>query len=900
MSLLKKLFNYGKKEKIKTNDAHKSKQSTNLKILTKNIKEDKSPITQIRKNKNMPETNNNNNKCIIQNLQEQCIQTRDRSKKAKNKIKNQSNGKIIKIAKTNIKTILNKESSDDNTSNNNNNTNSNPYTKTNEIINDKNNNNTNFKANINTKNNNNINSNTNVNTKINNNTNNNTNIKIHNNINNNTNNSIIINTDTKTNYSKDNVDKVENLLKSKIQSINPNVKDNTNFLKVSVSDLELFNINNNLQKKEDNNIENCEDKKIINDIINDINSKAVKQTKIKMENFFNEEKQEKNEDKNKDKNKSNTKKKEILQSYNTKGIKSSAIMTQRIDIKKSSIFNLDKKKFINEKNEIFEEKEANINMNKKNLSNILVPLTNLRKENNCFLNVLIQIISNLEDFRDSLLKIFNESCENEAVKELCKLIGSYKNTQIKYKDIESPNIEPILSVNLLRNNLNNIYGNYGKGEVGDPMETLEYLLDLIHKEYLRKYPTKEDDICHCPSHHFFFLFLSEIISCNICKKQLMNTYNQNCFIFNIFVPEIINKINEKKEDFNSYKLKLFSKIKEQSDFNEDEKKIKIKDCQCSELQYSKKLKLIVSNNPYLIINITWAEEFPNMKNILTIFCLLSFTDKYSHLFDIEQKENKQLYIKSIVLYGIYHYVCVIYMNDQKKWGIIDDKTIKYIEKYPDLVNYLLRNHLMPVGVVYSWKKKDKIDKNEIESNFILNEEYLRLYRFCEEVENNRNLHIDSIAPNKGSFNETNENYLDNNLFYKSLINIVNSSSDSDYEEYKNKLKEKNLLDNKNNSNENKNNENKNNENKNNKNNSNENNNENNNTENNIQEKKVNFDEIKSGRFFMGDFKENDLRGGFIVLSTSYEEEDQKDNTINDKDKEKMDDSLGKNYIEKNK
>ncbi len=889
MSLLKKLFNYGKKEKIKTNNEHNPKQNSNLKMLTKNTKEDRSPITKIRKNKNMPETNNNNNKCIIQNLQEQCIQTRDRSKKAKKKIKNQSNGKIIKIAKTNIKTILNKESSDDNTSN----TNSNHYTKINMIANDKSNNNANIKANINTKNNNNSNSNTNANTKINNNIKNNTNIKINNNVNNNMNNNIIINNDTKANYSKDNIDKVENVLKSKIQSINPNVKESKNFLKVSVSDLELFNIHNNLKKKEDNSIENSEDKKIINNIINDINPQTVKQRKIKMDNFFEDEKQEKDEDNNKDKNKYNTKKKEILQSYNTKGIKSSVIMTQKIDIKNSSIFKLDKKKFINEKNEIFEEKEAKINMNEKNLSNILVPLTNLRKENNCFLNVLIQIISNLEDFRDSLLKIFNESCENEAVKELCKLINSYKNTQIKYKDIDNPNIEPILSVNLLRNNLNNIYGNYRKGEVGDPMETLEYLLDLIHKEYLRKYPTKEDDICNCPSHHFFFLFLSEIISCNNCKKQLMNTYNQNCFIFNIFVPEIINKINEKKEDFNSYKLKLFSKIKEQSDFNEDEKKIKINDCQCSELQYSKKLKLIVSNNPYLIINITWAEEFPNMKNILAIFCLLSFTDKYSHLFDIDQKQNKQLYIKSIVLYGIYHYVCVIYMNDLKKWGIIDDKTIKYIEKYPDLVNYLLRNHLMPVGVVYSWKKMDKINKNEIESNFISNEEYLRLYKFCEEVENNRNLHVDSIAPNKGSFNETNENYLDNNLFYKSLINIVNSSSDSDYEEYKNKLKEKNLLENKNNNNENKNNENKNNENKNNENNSNENNN---------QEKKVNFDEIKSGRFFMGDFKENDLRGGFIVLSTSYEEEDQKDNTINDNnnDKEKIDDSLGKNYIEKNK
>ena len=873
MSLLKKLFNYGKKEKVKTNNTNNSKQNPNLKTLTKNIKEDSSPNKQIRKNKNLLETNNNNNKKnIIQNIQEQCIQTRDRSKKAKKKIKNQSNAKIVKITTTNIKTILNKECCDDNTSN----INYNPNTKMN--TNDNNtNNNAHIKTNINTKNINNSNNNVNTNVNINNITNNNANTIINVKVNNNN----IINNDTKINYSKDNIDKVENLLKSKIQSINPNVKENTNFLKVSVSDLELVNYNNNLKKKKDNSIESIEEKKIFNDNHNDINSKTEKQKNIKIDNSFEDEKQEKYEDNSKYKNKSNTKKKEILKSYNTKGIKNSVIMTQKIDIKKSSILNLDKKKFI--KNEIFEEKEINTDMNIKKLTNILVPLTNLRKENNCFLNVLIQIISNLEDFRDSLLKIFNESCENEVVKELCKLVDSYKKTQIKYKDIDNPNIEPVLSVNLLRNNLNNVYGNYGKGEVGDPMETLEYLLDLIHKEYLRKYPIKEDDICNCPSHHFFFLFLSEIISCNNCKKQLMNTYNKNCFIFNIFVPEIIKKINEKKENFNSYKLKFFFKIKEQSDFNEDEKKIKIKDCQCSELQYSKKLKLIVSNNPYLIINITWAEEFPNMKNILTIFCLLSFTDKYSHLFDIEQKQNKQLYIKSIVLYGIYHYVCVIYMNELKKWGIIDDKTIKYIEKYPDLVNYLLRNHLMPVGVVYSWKKTDEIDKNEIESNFISNDEYLRLYKFCEEVENNRNLHVDSIAPNKGSFNETNENYLDNNLFYKSLINIVNSSSDSDYEEYKNKLKEKNLLDNKNKNNENKNNDN----------------NENNFTENNNQENKVNFDEIKSGRFFIGDFQENDLRGGFIVLSASYEE-DQKYNKINDNDndKEKMEDSLGKNYIEK--
>ena len=101
-----------------------------------------------------------------------------------------------------------------------------------------------------------------------------------------------------------------------------------------------------MKKKKDNSIESIEEKKIFNDNHNDINSKTEKQKNIKIDNSFEDEKQEKYEDNSKYKNKSNTKKKEILKSYNTKGIKNSVIMTQKIDIKKSSILNLDKKKFI--------------------------------------------------------------------------------------------------------------------------------------------------------------------------------------------------------------------------------------------------------------------------------------------------------------------------------------------------------------------------------------------------------------------------------------------------------------------------------------------------------------------------------------------------------------------------
>ena len=81
---------------------------------------------------------------------------------------------------------------------------------------------------------------------------------------------------------------------------------------------------------------------------------------------------------------------------------------------------------------------------------------------------------------------------------------------------------------------------------------------------------------------------------------------------------------------------------------------------------------------------------------------------------------------------------------------------------------------MPVGLFYSKNIKDKIEESEIKSNVLTNEEYLKLYKFCEDVEKRRELKISNLTKVKGSFNETNENYLNNNLFFRSVLSLLNS------------------------------------------------------------------------------------------------------------------------------
>ena len=485
---------------------------------------------------------------------------------------------------------------------------------------------------------------------------------------------------------------------------------------------------------------------------------------------------------------------------------------------------------------------------KKSINDILIPMTNKTKENNCFLNALIQSLFNLDEFRKEILSEDNlyKIKRSKPITEFYELLKSYKTEQQKNKDNkDSLNIEAVLSVNNLREYLNEIYKCYSKSECGDPMETMGFIFDLIHKAFNRK----DSNNCKCPSHKYFFLFLLENKLCPHCNNKNVQEYNKDCYMFNFFTKDITNKLHGKS--FNSYNLKLFQKLKEQNEICDN--KVKITGCNCDDKMisaYEKKIKLMGPSSPYLVINITWAEEFPSMVEILTLFTLIPISESIGNLFTFGEnsKNNDIFYIKSMILYGIYHYVSIIYMNDQKRWGIADDKTIKFIYKYSDLIDFLLRNHLMPVGIIYSKCYQDK------------------------------------------SFNENNENYLNNNYFYNSIINFENPndaynqkiidqviSNRKNFEEIKTKTtinKKKNILVNKDN-----------------------------NSNSPIKKDEKNKNNFLKGRPIIGNLNSNNLKGGIIFFSNSINgnKDNNEEQNNDEKTGETKDDNdfsnFGKNYVE---
>ena len=527
---------------------------------------------------------------------------------------------------------------------------------------------------------------------------------------------------------------------------------------------------------------------------------------------------------------------------------------------------------------------------KKSINDILIPMTNKTKENNCFLNALIQSLFNLDEFRKEILSEDNlyKIKRSKPINEFYELLKSYKTEQQKNKDNkDSLNIEAVLSVNNLREYLNEIYKCYSKSECGDPMETMGFIFDLIHKAFNRK----DSNNCKCPSHKYFFLFLLENKLCPHCNNKNVQEYNKDCYMFNFFTKDITNKLHGKS--FNSYNLKLFQKLKEQNEICDN--KVKITGCNCDDKMisaYEKKIKLMGPSSPYLVINITWAEEFPSMVEILTLFTLIPISESIGNLFTFGEnsKNNDIFYIKSMILYGIYHYVSIIYMNDQKRWGIADDKTIKFIYKYSDLIDFLLRNHLMPVGIIYSKCYQDKIDESSIKSNALNKDDYAKLYNFCKDVDRRRGLKVSDIVLSKGSFNENNENYLNNNYFYNSIINFENPndaynqkiidqviSNRKNFEEIKTKTtinKKKNILVNKDN-----------------------------NSNSPIKKDEKNKNNFLKGRPIIGNLNSNNLKGGIIFFSNSIngnkdnnEEQNNDEKTGETKDDNDFSD-FGKNYVE---
>ena len=388
--------------------------------------------------------------------------------------------------------------------------------------------------------------------------------------------------------------------------------------------------------------------------------------------------------------------------------------------------------------------------------------------NNCFLNAIVQVLYHLEEFRYKLMAIKIKKEINDPVFQLYTIFNNYESLS-KLNTIE------MLNSALLRRALHAKFGTYPKGKFGDPVETINELLELIHKEYFESNENNSKEFCKdkmCPSHSNFLLYLNEIKFCPICSARSVQKYDKDCFMLNISASELFYLIEEKDEDdFYKYKYSLFKKAKYLSqNFSMYQKdKIRLEDCKCKNLTTRKKLFLYKQFSPFLIINMTWDSDFPRITDICRIYGSIPVIDKNNNIFDLYSEDGKKkkeelntkYYLQSMILFGQRHYTCFFYNADIKKWSFADDEKKRNYSSYYELIAYLISRRSFPVAIIYN---SVNIFLNENEEKFKLNEEkFSELYKSCmveEQVDIEDNAKLNKEKEKNSNVNNNNEN--DNN------------------------------------------------------------------------------------------------------------------------------------------
>ena len=390
---------------------------------------------------------------------------------------------------------------------------------------------------------------------------------------------------------------------------------------------------------------------------------------------------------------------------------------------------------------IVENSNTDINQKEK-IDNLIIPMINSRGSNNCFINVLIQILYHSPEFRKEYLKIDFKNDTNNFLLEIQNLFNKYQ----QYQKVETKNI---LNVNILRKKLSELFKDIEPGICGDPVEILNHILNAIHlykvnNKNLNDFnASKYNCNLSCLSHKFFSIKLQETNSCNSCEKINETLYDENYFIYEIFVFEILEQLHNKTNQLFRNKLFIYSK-----DINTKvPPNLKLPDCTCEKPNIKKELIQCGKSNPYLVINLTWDNPIPKMTDVCKLFNLIPLNETNFDLFRLLDVKGmkKDYHLYAIILFYNGHYTCAI--NTNNIWYFIDDVLKKRFQSYKELIKNVIYNHYHPVVLFYSnYIKNTESDKEQVFDT----DEYMKIFKFCNEFDQSRELNVSNAVSRRSS------------------------------------------------------------------------------------------------------------------------------------------------------
>ncbi|KAL1334075.1 uncharacterized protein LOC107633714 isoform X1 [Arachis ipaensis] len=317
-------------------------------------------------------------------------------------------------------------------------------------------------------------------------------------------------------------------------------------------------------------------------------------------------------------------------------------------------------------------------------------------EYNCFLNVIIQSLWHLRRFREEFLgrsRSEHDHVGNPCV--VCALYEIFTALDLASKDSRREAVAPTS----LRIALSNLYPDsnfFQEAQMNDASEVLAVIFDCLHRSFTRGSSVSDTESVEsncmgswdcanntCIAHSLFGMDIFEQMNCYHCGLESRHL-KYTSFFHNI----------------NANALRTMKVMCSESSFDELLNLVEMNHqlaCDpevggCGKLNY---IHHFLSTPPHVFMTVLgWQNTCESADDITATVAALSTALDISVLYrGLDPKRTHSLV--SVVCYYGQHYHCFAYSHDHDQWIMYDDKTVKIIGGWADVLTMCEKGHLQP-------------------------------------------------------------------------------------------------------------------------------------------------------------------------------------------------------------
>jgi hypothetical protein len=313
-------------------------------------------------------------------------------------------------------------------------------------------------------------------------------------------------------------------------------------------------------------------------------------------------------------------------------------------------------------------------------------------EYNCFLNVIIQSLWHLRQFRDVFLK--RSLSEHFHVGDpcvICALYGIFTSMQ----DMQS---EPVAPTSL-RIALSKLYPEnnfFQEAQMNDASEVLGVIFDCLHRSFTQSSGVSDTDSLEsngtgswdcanntCLAHSLFGMDIFEQMNCYNCSLESRHL-KYTSFFHNI----------------NANALRTMKAMCPESSFDEVLNLVEMNHqlaCDseaggCGKLNY---IHHILSTPPHIFTTVLgWQTTCESVDDITETLSALFTEIDLAVLYRGVDPKHRYCLVSVVCYYG-QHYHCFAYNHERQQWAMYDDKSVKVIGEWDDVVSMCRKGHLQP-------------------------------------------------------------------------------------------------------------------------------------------------------------------------------------------------------------